>query len=123
MKLLVLILRGLQAGATGPYGNRWIDTPTLDALASGGVVFDWHFAAHPDRAGAERAWRSGCFSFPMSGGSAPPSPPRPDVLSRLAEKGVLTRLIRDTAADGLDGSGEPSYRGDVVHAGGLAGAL
>jgi hypothetical protein len=117
MKLLVLILRGLQAGAAGPYGNRWIDTPTLDALAAGGVVFDWHFAAHPDRAGADRAWRSGCFSFPLPGGSDSAAG-RPDVLALLAEKGILTRLIRDSAA-GPAASGW----GDVIHAEGMKAAL
>src|SRR5438270_232315 len=100
MKLLVLLVRGLQAGAIGPYGNRWIDTPTLDALAAGGVVFDWHFAAHPDRSAAEGAWRSGCFSFPLPGGSEPATG-RPDVQALLAEKGIFTRFIHD-AAGGLD---------------------
>jgi hypothetical protein len=118
MKLLFLILRGLQAGAIGPYGNRWIDTPTLDALAAGGVVFDWHFAAHPDRPGAEGAWRSGCFSFPMphkpeAQAKEPPLAPslalqacgrvqsepaagRPDVFALLTENGIFTRFIHDT---------------------------
>jgi hypothetical protein len=118
MKLLVLVLRGLQAGAAGPYGNRWIDTPTLDALAAGGVVFDWHFAAHPDRAGTEKAWRTGCFSFPLTDGGESPSPARPDVLALLAEKGICTRLIRDTPA------GPPtSGWGDVVNTSGLDAAL
>jgi hypothetical protein len=117
MKLLVLVLRGLQAGAAGPYGNRWIDTPTLDALAAGGVVFDWHFATHPDRAGADRAWRTGCFCFPRPDGSDS-VPGRPDLLALLREKGAFTRLIRDTPA------GPPaSGWGDVVHTDGVAAAL
>jgi hypothetical protein len=92
MKLLVLVLRGLQAGAIGPYGNRWIDTPTLDALAAGGVVFDWHLAAHPDRQGAAHAWRSGCFRFPQA---SEPASPQPDLLSVLAANNVSTHLILD----------------------------
>jgi hypothetical protein len=96
MKLLVLIVRGLQAGALGPYGNRWIDTPTFDALATGGVVFDWHLAAHPDHAGARRAWRSGCFHFPPPEGGEPAGP-RPDLLAELAARGVATHLILDDA--------------------------
>jgi hypothetical protein len=117
MKCLVLILRGLQAGAIGPYGNRWIDTPTLDALATGGVVFDWHFAAHPDPVGANRAWRSGCFCFPLPDGSQPDVGP-PDVLALLAEHGVTTRLIRDTSTE----SAAPGW-GRVVQAKGPDDAL
>jgi hypothetical protein len=101
MKLLFLVLRGLQAGAIGPYGNRWIDTPTLDALAAGGVVFDWHFATHPDRPGADHAWRSGCFSFPLPGSTTPPLC-SPDILRLLgAKKGVSFTLLADGLA-GLD---------------------
>src|SRR3954471_15344606 len=95
MKLLVLVVRGLQAGAIGPYGNRWIDTPTLDALATGGVVFDWHFAAHPDRDGARRSWRTGCFHFPQAPAEKSAGP-RPDLLAVLADRGVSTTLILDT---------------------------
>lgn len=51
MKALVVVLRGLPAGAIGPYGNRWIETPTLGALAARGVVYDWHFAAQPHLGG------------------------------------------------------------------------
>jgi arylsulfatase A-like enzyme len=117
MKLLVLVLRGLHAGAAGPYGNRWIDTPTLDALAAGGVVFDWHFAAHPDRAGADRAWRTGCYSFPRPGGGEP-AVGRPDLFALLAEKDIFTRLVRDTAI----GPPAPGW-GDVVDCEGLDAAI
>jgi hypothetical protein len=117
MKLLVLVLRGLQAGAAGPYGNRWIDTPTLDALAAGGVIFDWHFAAHPDRAGAEHTWRSGCFSFPLPGDSVPVAA-GPELLALLAAQGVFTRLIHD-ASPGPPASGW----GSIIEANGLASAL
>src|SRR5271167_154928 len=95
MRLLLLVLRGLQAGAVGPYGNRWIDTPTLDALAAGGVVFDWHLAAHPDHDGARRVWRTGRFHFPQQGDSEPPRH-GPDLLAVLASHGVATHLILDT---------------------------
>ncbi|MFO0925921.1 MAG: PAS domain-containing protein [Gemmataceae bacterium] len=49
MKLLVLVVRGLQAAAGGPFGNRWIETFTLDALAAQGVVFHTHLARIPSR--------------------------------------------------------------------------
>ena len=66
MKLLVLIVRGLQAAATGPYGNRWNDTFTLDALAAQGVTYDWHFAAHPEPEAARRVWRTGRYGLDLA---------------------------------------------------------
>src|SRR5262245_17401640 len=95
MKLLVIILRGLQAAACGPYGNRLVETFTLDALAAQGVVFDTHLAVHP--AVAHRVWRTGCHHFPLSAGSDPPAGPWPDLLAALHARGVATRLIVDTS--------------------------
>jgi arylsulfatase A-like enzyme len=117
MKLLVLVLRGLQAGALGPYGNRWIDTPTCDALAAGGVVFDWHFAVQPDRAGFESGWRSGRYRFPGTEGEAQAGPA--DLLASLRDHGVATRLIQDAPPAGPVPSGWDS----VVQADGLSSAL
>jgi arylsulfatase A-like enzyme len=116
MKLLVLVLRGLQASALGPYGNRWIDTPTCDALAAGGVVFDWHFAAVPDRAGFERAWRTGRYHLPTPQGDPPPAA-GPDLLATLQAHGVATRLILDAPGPA------PAGWGSVVQAEGLEASL
>jgi arylsulfatase A-like enzyme len=97
MKAIVLIARGLQAGALGCYGNQWIFTPALDALAAQGIVFDWHFADHADAAGARRAWRSGRYQFPPD---LPPSPKMgegedTDLLNALRQQQIHTRLILD----------------------------
>lgn len=91
MKLLVIIVRGLQAGAAGPYGNRWIETDSLDALAAQGVVFDQHFAVHPDPPSARRVWRTGRHDFPL----APGVGPWPDLLEALRGAGVATHLLLD----------------------------
>src|SRR5262249_36958033 len=91
MNVLVVTARGLQAGALGPYGNPWIDTPALDALAAEGVVFDWHFADAADAAGPRRAWRSGRYHLPPAEG--PPPTGEPDLLLHLRQKGVSTQLI------------------------------
>lgn len=93
MKLCVLILRGLDASHLGPYGNRWVDTPALNALASQGVVFETHLAAHPDPDSTRRCWRTGRHQFPM------PQPadaaPAADLLDALRGAGVATRLLLD----------------------------
>ncbi len=94
MKAIVVVARGLQLGALGCYGNSWIDTPALDALAAEGVVFDQHFADRADPAGARRAWRSGRSLLPS------PTPTReenagPDLLTALRAQGIHTCLIVD----------------------------
>ncbi len=80
MKVLVLAVRGLQTAYVGCYGNPWIATPALDALAAGGVVFDRHYSDLADAAGARRTWRDGRHHLPDP--SRPESPdrrtPRPD---------------------------------------------
>src|SRR5260370_1450940 len=48
MKFLAIVASGLPLGYVGCYGNEWIATPTLDRLAAEGIVFDQHFADHPD---------------------------------------------------------------------------
>jgi arylsulfatase A-like enzyme len=95
MKVLVLVARGLQAGAVGCYGNSWIDTPALDALAAEGVVFDRHFADAADPAGARRAWRSGRYGIPSLTEEGPHPEDSPDLLAALRSHGVYTCLIVD----------------------------
>lgn len=96
MKAIVVIVRGLQAGALGCYGNSWIDTPAFDTLAAEGIVFDWHFAATADADGARRAWRSGRYHLP---GAAPsPREEEPDLLAVLRKQGIPTCLIVDDSA-------------------------
>src|SRR5262245_19152593 len=91
MKLLVLNLRGLQAGAVGPYGNRWTETFALDTLAASGVVFDQHYTVHPAPALARRTWRTGCCHF------SDDNRPFPDLHDVLRRQGVTTRLVADVS--------------------------
>jgi arylsulfatase A-like enzyme len=65
MKVLVLTARGLPLAYLGCYGNTWIETPALDALAAQSVVFDQHLADRPDAAGAALAWRTGRHALPQ----------------------------------------------------------
>jgi arylsulfatase A-like enzyme len=90
MKAIVLIARGLQAGALGCYGNQWTITPALDALAAEGVVFDQHFADRADPVGARRAWRSGRYHFPPNSQTA-----NADLLASLRQQKMHTCLILD----------------------------
>ena len=46
--LLILSLEGFSPAAISCYGSSWNDTPTLDAIASGGCVFDRWMVAQDD---------------------------------------------------------------------------
>jgi arylsulfatase A-like enzyme len=94
MKAIVLIARGLQHGALGCYGNQWIDTPALDALAAGGVVFDQHFASTADADGARHAWRTGRYHLPTAQPRSDTTT-APDLLAVLRQCGIHTCLIVD----------------------------
>lgn len=94
MKAIVLIARGLQAGALGCYGNSWIFTPALDSLAARGIVFDQHFADTADPAGARRAWRSGRYRFPPESPAVQADVPA-DLLASLRQQKIHTCLILD----------------------------
>src|ERR671912_921502 len=55
MNVLVLAAHGLNCRWLGPYGNEWVSTPALDALACQAVVFDHHFADDPAAATVDHA--------------------------------------------------------------------
>ncbi|MFO0880666.1 MAG: sulfatase-like hydrolase/transferase [Gemmataceae bacterium] len=95
MKLVVILIRGLQAGITGPYGNRWVETFSLNTLAVHGVVFDAFHAVHPAPELSRQVFRSGCYHFPLSPGAPAFMGPYPDLLQSLHQQGVATHLIVD----------------------------
>ena len=97
MKILVLAARGLQAAYVGCYGNPWIATPNLDALAAEGVVFDQHFADRTDAAGARRCWRDGRHHLSDPAQPEPPADGPADLIAELRKRGVFTSLILDDA--------------------------
>jgi arylsulfatase A-like enzyme len=97
MKVLVIAVRGLQAGALGCYGNPWIDTPAFNRLAAESCVFDWHFADAADPAGARRAWRSGRYHLPDPSAGGAEGPAAADLLALLGERGIPTCLLVDAS--------------------------
>jgi arylsulfatase A-like enzyme len=54
MNVVVLAAHGLNCHWLGPYGNEWVQTPSLDALACESIVFDQHFADDPSPEGFGR---------------------------------------------------------------------
>jgi arylsulfatase A-like enzyme len=95
MKVLVLAARGLQTAYLGCYGNPWIATPNLDALAASGVVFDQYFADRADAAGARLTWRDGRHHLPDPSFSEPPADGNADLIEQLKIRGVAACLVVD----------------------------
>lgn len=104
MKILVIVARGLQAGAVGCYGSQWIDTPALNDLAADGVVFDQHFADAASPEGARRAWRTGCYRLPAPSPTSAPAEPANDLLALLDQHNIPTVLILDESQPSPAGS-------------------
>jgi arylsulfatase A-like enzyme len=95
MKVLVVVARGLQAGALSCYGNAWIESPNLDFLASEAVVFDQHIADAVDADAVRRVWRSGRYHLPALADAATPSAATADLIAALRQHKIYTCLIRD----------------------------
>ncbi len=99
MKVLVISPPGFHLGYLGCYGNPWIETPTLDALAAEGVVFDSHYSDCPNEDGAWRAWRTGLYDFPRPGVQSVLFPAgSTDMLSTLRARHIPAWWVTDLPA-------------------------
>jgi len=99
MNILVVSPCGFHLGYVGCYGNAWVETPTLDALAAEGVIFDNHYSDCPNFEGAWRAWRTGHFNFHQS--DVPPvflPPGSTDMLSVLQSQRIPAWWVTDLPA-------------------------
>jgi arylsulfatase A-like enzyme len=97
MKIIVIAPAGFHLGYLGCYGNLWIDTPSLDALAAESTVFDQHISDCPSAWGASRAWRTGRYSFPSSASKSASVPQDSlDILSLLRASGISSVLITES---------------------------
>jgi arylsulfatase A-like enzyme len=102
MKTLVLVASGLHLGYLGCYGNEWVQTPTFDRLAAEGIVFDHHYADEPQAAGAQRAWRTGCYRFASAQTEEESDYQKAaDLFPLIAEQGITTYLISQEKEDAL----------------------
>ncbi len=63
MNVIVVVCNSLHLGFLGAYGNAWIDTPSLDRLASEGVGLRPSFPRKPDHIADSRSWWTGRYGF------------------------------------------------------------
>jgi len=67
MNLIVIMADSFRADHIGCYGNSWIRTPALDALAAETVLFEQAYAEGPITLPARTALFTGKYTFPFRG--------------------------------------------------------
>jgi len=67
MNLVLIILDSLRKDHVGCYGNSWIETPHLDAMAKESVVFDTAYPESLPTLPQRRAMHTGLRTFPFRG--------------------------------------------------------
>lgn len=94
MNAIILVVDRLQAGYVGAWGNTWIETPALDALAVESMVFDQCLVASPRLEHLYGSLWQGEFPSGLPERPEQPSP----LLSPLTAAGVRTTLLSDEPA-------------------------
>lgn len=91
MNALCILIDGWHAGYLGPYGNAWIETPSLNRLAAESLVFDYALAHSPRLddvyAACWQGWHALC--------PQPPPLNRPTLGQLLAAAGVEVEWLTD----------------------------
>ncbi len=96
MNIVCVVVDGLQAAYLGTYGNTWVGTPHLDALAAQGFVFDQAFTSCATLAGFYHgAWLGRPAATAVLETSLAPSPPGPTLPAILGASGFHTLLVTD----------------------------
>ncbi len=90
MNAVCLVFDRLHAGYLGAYGNSWVNTPSLDRLAAGSLLFDQALVDSPD---LDRLYRSYWHGWHALCPEPPPS--RPSLAALLRDAGVTTALLTD----------------------------
>jgi len=108
LSLVLIVLDSLRADHVGCYGNEWIETPSMDALAGESVVFTRAFPESLPTIPVRRALHTGRRTFPFRGYrprrgdtvQVPGWEPIPEDQATLAEvlkeEGYRTGFVTDT---------------------------
>lgn len=89
---IVVVVDRLGAGFLGPYGNTWVETPTLNRLASESILVETALADSPDLEMIYRSWWTGCHAMRVVPWTAP------NLIDRAREGSLPTTLLSDASA-------------------------
>ena len=93
MNTICLVLDRLHLGYLGAYGNSWIDTPSLDRLATEAFLFDQYWLDSPQLDSYLRSCWQGLHAWQRPQGALPSGLPE-----LLTAGGLATTLISDDLA-------------------------
>lgn len=96
MNVIVLMADTWQFNYLGCYGNSWIKTPNIDALAADAVVFENAYAEGCPTVPTRRALLTGRYTLPY-GGWIPLAPSDQTLADILWHNSMYTGLITDTS--------------------------
>jgi arylsulfatase A-like enzyme len=108
VNVIVVVLDSLRRDHVGAYGNGWIKTPNLDALAKQSLVFDRTYPESIPTIPARRAIHTGVRTWPfrdwrpapddgfMPYGWAPVSEGQVVLAEVLSAEGINTNIVTDT---------------------------
>ena len=89
---IVVVVDRLGAGFLGPYGNTWVETPTLNQLAAESLLVETALSDSPELDQIYRSWWRGCHALQKK-------PTQAQSLVTLAtESGLPTTLLSDASA-------------------------
>ena len=94
MNTILVVIDTLRRDHLGCYGNKWIHTPNLDALATKSVVFDnAYIGSYPCMPARRDIW-TGRFEFPWRGWG-PLEPTDTDIAKIVTQSGHTSMIISD----------------------------
>jgi arylsulfatase A-like enzyme len=94
MNVIVILADSLRADHLGCYGNPWIKTPCLDALAREAVRFDRYYTEGLPTLPTRQTLLTGRFTLPFRGWQSP-EPRDPWLPEHLWSRGYTSALVTD----------------------------
>jgi arylsulfatase A-like enzyme len=99
MNVVLIVADTLRADYCGCYGNRWVRTPNIDALAAQGTRFDAFYAASFPTRPMRQDLHSGRYTFPYMRWGTPWEHGERTLADVLLTRGYATALIGDTPSN------------------------
>ena len=100
MNVLLIVSDTLRADYCGCYGNRWVRTPNIDALAAQGARFRSCYAASFPTRPMRKDLHSGRYTFVYTAWAGPWERGEKTLAEVLHDRGYATALIGDTPSNG-----------------------
>jgi len=112
MNLIVIMVDSLRADHLGCYGNTWVKTPALDALAAESVLFEHAYTEGPITLPARLSLFTGRYTFPFRGWE--PLEESDLTICEILSRAGYTNIIVGDSGPLWDRDGNYAARFDVI---------